>query len=43
VGALILTVLESLLTLMDVPEPIKQILYGAIILLLAAAYTRLTD
>ena len=43
VGALILTVLTSLLTLLDAPEPIKQILYGAIILLLAAAYTRLTD
>jgi len=43
VGAIILTVLDSLLTLLDAPEPIKQILYGAIILLLAAAYTRLTD
>jgi ribose transport system permease protein len=43
IGALILTVLNGLLTLLDSPEPIKQILYGAIILLLAAAYTRLTD
>lgn len=43
VGALILTVLTSILTLLDAPEPIKQILYGAIILLLAAAYARLTD
>jgi ribose transport system permease protein len=43
VGALILTVLNSILTLLDAPEPIRQILYGAIILLLAAAYTRLTD
>jgi ribose transport system permease protein len=43
VGTLILTVLDSLLTLLDAPEPIRQILYGAIILLLAAAYTRLTD
>ncbi len=43
VGAIILTVLDSLLTLLDAPEPIKQIMYGAIILLLAAAYTRLTD
>jgi ribose transport system permease protein len=42
VGALILTVLLSLLTLMDAPEPIRQILYGAIILVLAATYTRLT-
>jgi len=43
VGALILTVLTSLLTLLDVPEPIKQILYGAIILVLATAYARLTE
>ena len=43
VGALILTVLNSLLTLLDAPEPIRQILYGAIILLLAAVYTRLTE
>ena len=43
VGAIILTVLTSLLTLLDVPEPMKQILYGAIILVLAAAYARLTD
>jgi ribose transport system permease protein len=43
VGAIILTVLTSLLTLLDVPEPVKQILYGGIILVLAAAYTRLTD
>jgi ribose transport system permease protein len=40
VGALILTVLNSLLTLLDAPDPLKQILYGAIILALAAAYTR---
>jgi ribose transport system permease protein len=43
IGVLILTVLNSILTLLDAPEPIRQILYGAIILLLAAAYTRLTD
>jgi ribose transport system permease protein len=43
VGALILTVLTSLLTLLDTSEPLKQILYGAIILALAAAYARLTD
>ena len=42
VGAIILTVLNSLLTLLDAPEPIKQVLYGAIILILATAYTRLT-
>jgi ribose transport system permease protein len=43
IGALILTVLNGLLTLLDSPEPIKQILYGSVIFLLAAAYTRLTD
>jgi ribose transport system permease protein len=43
VGALILTVLNGLLTLLDSPEPIKQILYGTIIFLLATVYTRLTD
>jgi ribose transport system permease protein len=43
IGAFILTVLNSILTLLDVPEPVRQILYGAIILLLAAAYTRLTE
>ena len=43
VGALILTVLNSILTLLDVSEPVRQILYGAIMLLLAAAYARLTD
>ena len=42
-GALILTVLTSLLTLLDASEPVKQILYGAIILALAAAYARLPD
>jgi ribose transport system permease protein len=43
VGVLILTVLNSILTLFDAPEPARQILYGAIILLLATAYTRLTE
>jgi ribose transport system permease protein len=43
IGVLILTVLNSILTLLDAPEPVRQILYGAIILLLAAAYTRLTE
>ena len=42
IGALILTVLDGLLTLLNSPEPIKQILYGAIIFTLAAAYSRLT-
>ena len=43
VGAIILTVLTGLLTLLDVSEPLKQILFGAVILLLAAAYARLTE
>lgn len=43
VGAIMLTVLTSLLTLLDTSEPIKQILYGAIILVLAAVYARLSD
>jgi ribose transport system permease protein len=43
VGALILTVLNGVLTLVDSPEPVKQILYGGIIFVLAAVYTRLTD
>ncbi|MBA2314235.1 MAG: ABC transporter permease [Chloroflexi bacterium] len=43
VGALILTVLTSLLTVLQMPEPVRQILFGAIILAVAAAYTRITD
>lgn len=43
IGAIILTVLNGLLTLLDSPEPVKQILYGAVIFALAAAYTRLTE
>jgi ribose transport system permease protein len=42
VGALILTVLASLLTTVDAPGAVRQILYGAIILGLAAAYARVT-
>jgi len=42
IGGLILTVLDGLLTLLDSPEPIKQILYGAIIFALATAYSRMT-
>ena len=40
VGALILTVLSSLFTLIDAPDPLKQVLYGAIVVLLAALYVR---
>jgi ribose transport system permease protein len=42
VGALILTVLSSLLTVLGFPEPVRQILFGSIIVLVAAAYTRVT-
>ena len=43
VGALILTVLTTLLTVLQMPEPVRQILFGAIILVVASAYTRITD
>ena len=39
-GALILTVLDSLLNIMSVPQAIKQMLYGAIVLTLASIYVR---
>jgi ribose transport system permease protein len=42
VGALILTVLTALLTILGFPEPSRQILFGAIIVVVAAAYTRVT-
>jgi ribose transport system permease protein len=41
IGALILTVLDSLLTVIDASQSTRQILYGTIILLLAWAYARL--
>jgi ribose transport system permease protein len=40
VGALILQVLTALLTVLGLPEPTRQILFGSIIVLVAAAYTR---
>jgi ribose transport system permease protein len=43
VGALILTVLTTLLGVMEMPEPVRQILFGVIILVVAAAYTRITQ
>ena len=43
VGALILTVLTSLLTSLGYPEAVRQIIFGAIIVLVAAAYTRVTS
>lgn len=42
-GALILTVLTSLLTVLQMPEAARQILFGAIVLAVAAAYTRVTS
>jgi ribose transport system permease protein len=39
-GALILTVLDSLLTLVNADDSVRQILYGMIILALAALYAR---
>ena len=43
VGALILTVLATMLTLMQMPEGGRRILFGAIILAVTALYIRLTD
>lgn len=43
VGALILRVLLGLLGAMNTPEPIRQIVYGLIILSVAAAYARVTS
>jgi ribose transport system permease protein len=42
VGALILTVLAALLTVLGLPEPVRQVLFGSIIVAVAAAYTRVT-
>jgi ribose transport system permease protein len=39
-GALILTVLDSLLTILNASQAVRQILYGLIILALAAIYAR---
>jgi ribose transport system permease protein len=40
-GALILTVLTTLLTILQMPEGFRRMLFGAIILLITAAYLRL--
>ncbi|HET7030850.1 MAG TPA: ABC transporter permease [Candidatus Limnocylindrales bacterium] len=42
VGALILTVLGALLTVLGLPEPTRQVVFGAIIVIVAAAYNRVT-
>jgi len=43
VGALILTVLTTLLIVLNLPEASRQILFGAIVLGVAAAYSRITS
>ena len=43
IGALILTVLGTILTLVQIPEGARRMLFGAIILLVTAIYIRLTD
>ena len=42
VGALILTVVTTLLTVLEMPEAVRQVLFGVIIVAVAAAYTRVT-
>ena len=42
-SALILTVITSLLSSLGYPEAVRQILFGAIIVAVAAAYTRVTQ
>lgn len=42
-GALILTVLGTMLTLLQMPEGARRILFGAIILAVTAVHVRLTD
>ncbi|MDW4499964.1 ABC transporter permease [Sulfitobacter sp. D35] len=43
VGALILTVLGTMLTLLQMPEGVRRILFGGIILAVTAIYVRLTE
>jgi ribose transport system permease protein len=43
VGALILAVMSSLLSSLGYPEAVRQILFGSIIVVVAAAYTRVTS
>lgn len=43
IGALILGVLTSLLIAVQMPEAVRQILFGAIIVVVAAVYTRIVD
>lgn len=43
VGAIILTVLVSLLTALGLPEALRQILFGSLIVIVAAVYSRVTS
>ena len=43
VGALILTVLATLLTVLQMPEGSRRILFGLLILAVTAAYLRIAD
>ena len=43
IGALILVVLTALLTIIGLPEPWRQVVFGSIVVLVAAAYTRVTS
>lgn len=42
IGALILTVISSILSSLGYPEAVRQILFGSMIVFVAAAYTRIT-
>jgi len=42
-GAIILSVLGALLTILLLPEPVRQIVFGAIVVLVASAYIRATS
>lgn len=43
VGALILTVLTTLLTILQMPEGARRMLFGAIVLIVTAAYLRIVE
>jgi ribose transport system permease protein len=43
IGALILAVISSILSSLGYPEAVRQILFGAMIVFVAAAYTRITS
>jgi ribose transport system permease protein len=42
IGAMILTVLTALLTVLGLPDASRQVVFGSIIVIVAAAYTRVT-